>query len=372
MSTARLRVWATVALVVVGASCSSGAETAEPTTTNAATFTTATGLSPTTDRSSVEPTTTAATTSTSAPAPTVAPTTTLAPTTTVASERDCGAMTTGEHAIDVEGVSRTFEVVAPELLSRPASRLAPVVVLFHGFASTAANIIAKTGLGALAPASGVVLVAPQAVGEPTGWHIGQPEFRDGEFTDAVLAQVRASQCIDPDAIWLAGFSAGSAWTGVYGCSHTEGIAGLLMHSGLAPPICPADSTPDIYIVHGVADPVVPFSGGSQTVGTGAVMLQSVPESAAGWASTAGCGADPSTRTVGGRDTITTWTGCHGGRTVMLQAVADLGHFWSGGSEAPGTLNPGCVLVRMLSGADDPVAECAATSVNPGESPTESS
>src|SRR5204863_9556324 len=99
--------------------------------------------------------------------------------------------------------------------------------------------------------------------------------------------------------------------------------------------------------------------------TGTVMLQSVPQSAAGWASTAGCDADPSTRTVGDRDTITTWTGCHGGHTVMFQAVADLGHAWSVGSEAPGTLNPGCVLVRMLAGADDAVAECAPSAVNPG-------
>ena len=56
-------------------------------------------------------------------------------------------------------------------------------------------------------------VREQAIGEPTGWHIDQPEFHDSEFTDAVLAQVHASQCIDPDTIWLAGFSAGSAWAG---------------------------------------------------------------------------------------------------------------------------------------------------------------
>jgi len=282
-------------------------------------------------------------------------------------------MSSGVHEIDIAGVVRTFEVVAPELLGRPnGPQHAPVIVLFHGFTSTAANITAKSGLGELAPANGVVLVAPQGVGEPTGWHIGGPAFRDGEFTDAVLDQVRASQCIDPEAIWLAGFSAGSAWTGVYGCSHTEGIAGLLMHSGLAPPICPADSTPNIYIVHGVADPVVPFSGGSQTVGSGSVLLQSVPESAAGWASTAGCDVDASTRTVDDRDAITTWTGCRGGRTVMFQAVAELGHAWSGGSDAPGTLNPGCVLVQSLSGAADAIADCAASLPDPSGGATESS
>jgi len=281
-------------------------------------------------------------------------------------------MTSGAHEIDIDGEARTFEVVAPPLLSEPDGQRAPVIVLFHGFASTAANMIATSRLGEMAAAHDVILVAPQAIGEPTAWHIDQPEFHDSEFTDAVLTEVRASQCVDPDAIWLAGFSAGSAWAGVYGCSHTTGIAGLLMHSGLAPPICPADSTPNIYIVHGVADPFVPFTGGPQTVGTGTVLLQSVPDSAAGWAATAGCDAAPSTRTVGDRDTITTWTGCRGGRTVAFQAVAGLGHAWSGGTDAPGTLNPGCVLVQMLSGASDPMAECAASLPEPAESVTESS
>jgi polyhydroxybutyrate depolymerase len=281
-------------------------------------------------------------------------------------------MTSGVHEIGVGGVVHTFEVVAPTGLSQPGRRRAPVIVLFHGFASTAANIIATSGLGEMAAANGVVLVAPQAVGEPTGWHIDQPEFNDGEFTDAVLAQIRASQCVDPDMIWLAGFSAGSAWTGVYGCNHTDEIAGLLMHSGLAPPICPADSTPNIYIVHGVADPFVPFAGGSQTVGTGTVLLQPVPESAAGWATTAGCDETPSVRSVGDQDTITTWSGCRGGRTVMFQAVAGLGHAWSGGSESSATLNPGCVLVQMLAGAGDAVAECATPGAAGSESVTESS
>ena len=86
-------------------------------------------------------------------------------------------------------------------------------------------------------------------------------------------------------------------------------------------------------------------------------------------------ADASIRMIGDRDTVTSWSGCAGGRTVVFQAVAGLGHAWSGSSDAPGTLNPGCVLVRMLSdgtGATDAIDECAAALPTAGDGATESS
>ena len=69
---------------------------------------------------------------------------------------------------------------------------APVIVLFHGFADTAANIVDMSGIGTIAVGHGVIVVAPEATGSPPSWHIGQSEFGDVQFTDAVLALVRAS------------------------------------------------------------------------------------------------------------------------------------------------------------------------------------
>lgn len=68
----------------------------------------------------------------------------------------------------------------------------PVIVLFHGFADIAANIVDMSGIGTIAVGHGVIVVAPEATGSPPSWHIGQSEFGDVQFTDAVLALVRAS------------------------------------------------------------------------------------------------------------------------------------------------------------------------------------
>ncbi len=304
-------------------------------------------------------------TATSTPTPTPTPTATSVvpvPTTTDATPttevpRDCGALVDGTQELEVLGTTRTFEVRAPAALADGPA--APVIVLFHGFSGTAVSILERTGLGDLAPDGGVVVVAPQALGEPTTWHIGDETWADTEFTDAVLDVLLASPCVDPSSIWLAGFSAGSAWTGVYGCSHPDALAGLLMHSGLAPPICPADADLDLFVVHGTDDPVVPFSGGDQAVGGDSVMLSPVPESVAGWAAAAGCDPAASVAAAGDDVLLSTWTGCAGDHTVVFEAVAGLGHVWAGGADAVETLNPGCVLVARLTGDPDPVTSCLA-------------
>ncbi|MCU1399290.1 MAG: hypothetical protein JWN62_2399 [Acidimicrobiales bacterium] len=353
--------WFAVGVSVVSSSCASESTTGASTTVGSTKLT----IPAPATAGSTSASTAAGSTSTSTSTPT-APTTTsvrAAPTSIpdsvpAAMPVDCAEMVSGDHDVEVGGEARRFVVAAPAGLDRSAAaQPAPVIVLFHGFNSTAEEILVTTGLERLGPDHGVVVVAPQGIGSPTSWHIGDASFGDTEFTDRVLELVRASPCIDPAMVWLAGFSAGSAWTGVYGCAHTEGIAGLLMHSGLAPPICPAASTPDLMIVHGTADPVVPFAGGAQTVDSDSVQLSSVPESSAGWAATAGCDASPVITSAGAHVEIVTWSGCLGGRTVSLQAVDGLGHTWAGGTGAPDVLNPGCVLVQRLTGAAAPAASC---------------
>ncbi len=332
-------------MLLVGCSDSGDAATTSPTTATTVTST----VSSTTVTSTATSTTEREATTTAA-------------TTTTVTGVDCGELTNGTHHVTIAGRDRTFEVRVPEQFGiigpAGAARLpAPAIVLFHGFIGTASAIVDTTGLGVLAPESGVVLIAPQGIGDLTTWHIGDDSWGDVELSDHIVQLLRSSPCVDPDAVWLAGFSAGAAWTGVYGCSHTAGIAGLLIHSGLPPAICPADSTPNIMVVHGTADPIVPFDGGPQAVEGSTVDLQPVPESAAAWAAVAGCDPSPAVRDVGEGSTISTWSGCAGGRTVSLQAVEGLGHQWSGGFDAKQHLNAGCVLVQALTDDPDPVATC---------------
>lgn len=283
---------------------------------------------------------------------------TPAPSTTLTDP--CESLVESTTAVEIEGVERSFDLELPTALS--PDNPAPLLVLLHGFGGQAAIIASRTNLLTSAPDAGVVLAVPQGVGEPTTWHYdASRDLGDAEFIDVLLDQLTESPCIDPDNIWLAGFSAGSGYTGIFGCSRAERFAGLLMVSGLAPPICPEKSGLEMMIFHGVEDPIVAFNGGDQPVEGGAVNLSSIPASSAAWAQQAGCQPRPTGGAYGAqnRSIVTTWGECAQGSTVRLVAIQGLGHTWpvSSPNAAP-IVDASCaVLTAITDPALDPIASC---------------
>lgn len=262
------------------------------------------------------------------------------------------AIESGDRSLDVEGTSRSYHLVVPEGLAAPA----PVVVLFHGFASSPELVLAATGLGDAGPAGGVIVAAPRGIGDPPTWRPLADVDLDAAFVDAVLTELGADPCVDDGRIWLAGHSAGAAFAGVYGCTHVDEVRGVALNAGLPPPLCPEGAGVEVVITHGTADPVVPFGGGDQAVGEGTVALADVPTSAAGWAERAGCDPTPSTRPAADAE-VSTWTGCVGGVTVSLAAVDGGGHVWPGpeGVALDPATQPAypatCVLLAHVTGRD---------------------
>lgn len=284
-----------------------------------------------------------------------------------ATARPCELPAAGTRTVEVAGTPRTFDVYPPSAPAAPGTT--PTLVLFHGFNSSKEQMVALTGLDEQAPAAGVLLVVPQGTGAPAGWNALAGFEQDAAFVDALLAEVQAPSCVDRDDLWLAGFSAGSAFSAVYGCTHAGRVTGLGLVAGLAPAICPPEDTPNVVITHGTADPVVPFVGGDQAVGATDVALASVPDSAAAWANRAGCTEQPTADQVGTDVAVTRWTGCAGGSTITLEAVDGGGHAWPGAVEPVAlgrttqTVSTSCVLLAAIADpALDPLPDC------PGDGP----
>ena len=274
--------------------------------------------------------------------------------------QSCPTLVAGEHPLTVAGVERVFDVYVPDGLTGPA----PVLVLFHGFASSKEEVASKTGLDRSAPAAGVVLVVPQGAGDPAGWNVLEGYEQDAQFVDAALDSLGSEPCVDPEAVWLAGFSAGSAFAAVHGCLEAGRFAGLGLTAGLPPPICPEGNTPHVIVTHGTDDAVVPYGGGAQPVGDVSVPLVSVPDSVAGWAERAGCDATAAVSTVEDDVELQSWGGCPPGSSVSLLSVEGGGHTWPGSVEAMGvghtsqTVSNSCVLLRSIVEPDlDHLAEC---------------
>lgn len=235
---------------------------------------------------------------------------------------------------------------------------APVLLMFHGFIGNAEKIVERTNLAAFTSAHGVHLVAPQGIGALATWHLLSNEVDDSAFIDVLMDELSSSPCVDPDRIGLAGFSAGSAWTGVYACTHADRLALVLMASGLPGNLCSPDADLDIIIAHGTADPVVPFEGGGQEVDGTVVELDTVSESARNWAAGAGCETEPDVETVpDGVTTLTIWTDCGADSVVMFEVVEGMAHSWTGADADGGTLNAGCLAVVRLVGDTEALSQC---------------
>lgn len=368
------RRWITglITLVVLGAACADGddapIETLPPPTTLAPPET----LPPV---ATLDPPATLAPPETLPPVPTLPPMETLPPVETIvarstelvpetlapdrtvvaptrpSTRTPCTPPTDGVHTITSGGVERRYLIRSP--VARPAGQPLPVVVLLHGFASSAEEFSGTSGVAAAAAEAGVLLVAPQGRGEPAGWEIPNWEA-DRAFVDDVLDAVGATGCADTRSVWVGGHSAGSAFAAFYGCTRTDRVAGLWLNAALAPPLCGA-RTPAVVISHGTDDAVVPFDGGDQAASGDTFVLDPVPDAASAWAGGARCGVAETTGDVA-VVAVTTYARCAAGSYVRLYTVVGGGHTWPGAPGATGIgvtsrdLDAACLLVTS-AGAD---------------------
>lgn len=277
--------------------------------------------------------------------------------------RDCDWPAAGAHTVEAAGEQRTYELYLPDVVA--SGGRAPLLVLFHGHAGNATQIAELTSLDELATSSGIVVVAPQGLGDPPTWGVLAGLERDEPFVNAVLDELTALPCVDPARVWLAGHSAGAAFSAVFGCRNADRIEGLGLNAGLAPALCETGTTPQVIITHGDDDDIVPYEGGEQPVGDVLIPLDPVPVSAAGWAERAGCDAAPAVTTPVVGVEVRRWSGCDRG-DVRLQTITGGGHTWAGAPDLPRPRQQGptdfgasCVLVALIADPlGDPYPGCS--------------
>lgn len=178
----------------------------------------------------------------------------------VAAPAGCGGGRTVRRTIAVDGVTRSYVV-------HSSGPVAPVLLAFHGYSSSAARLDAAAGLTTTAAAAGFTTVLPEGTGSPTRWaipgHIAGAD--DLAFVVAVLGDLRGQGCGDTGTTFVAGFSNGAAFAGVLACRWPQRFAGIALvgGAGLAPP-CAAARVPSrvpVVLVHGTSDRTVLASGG---------------------------------------------------------------------------------------------------------------
>lgn len=142
----------------------------------------------------------------------------------------------------------------------------PVVLHFHGWQRTGALPVQHQRIAGATRRRGVLLIAPNGLRKT--WNFWSSDTDDVDFAAAVLEDAARRYPIDPERIYISGYSFGSAMAWRYVCEKGDRVAALLAVAGTLrqDETCP-QAPREVRHVHGLSDTVMDFPmgpGGDQT------------------------------------------------------------------------------------------------------------
>jgi polyhydroxybutyrate depolymerase len=268
---------------------------------------------------------------------------------------------TVERTLTFDGLERRYLLTVPD--GYDGRTAAPVVVNLHGFTSNGDVQNASTAMPELAGERGYIVVAPDGgplavpellagaegaeqyegqpfwnlfgpgevdFGPPRGQNLGIDSSTIGAddvgFVEALLDDLEAELCVDPDRLYAAGMSNGAGMATMLGCVLGDRLAAIAAVAGVnLTGKCPGDAPMSVLAVHGDADAIVLY-GGNGLLGF-EFGNPSVAERMAQWAERDGCDPDPVTEEPAPGLVIQRWEGCVEGVDVELWTLAGWPHEW---------------------------------------------
>lgn len=232
----------------------------------------------------------------------------------------------------------------------------PVVVMLHGGGATAQAAATETGWGAKADVAGFLAVFPDAMPpdsakashflrNPPLWNDGSGRLYSGQnapddvgFINAVLDDLFARFSVDPQRIFVTGFSNGASMAFHVGAVLSKRIAAIAPVAGSSwlKSLNLERALPVLYIT-GTADPLNPLEGGVPRLATGrsdpvrGKPKPPVRDSILQWALALGCPATP--RDIWESNGVRTEIYGPGrdGVEVVYTMIEGMGHTWAGGT-----------------------------------------
>ena len=189
---------------------------------------------------------------------------------------------------------RPFDVFAPSSYSPDTAM--PLVVLLHGFGASGAIQEAYFQLQPLAEERGFLYVHPDGTINSIGrafWNATDAccgfdsTVDDSAYLLALIDKVQDDFNVDPKRIYLVGHSNGGFMSYRMACDHADKIAAIASLAGatfLDESKCNPSEPVSVLQIHGTADGIIPYGGGS-IFGNG---HPSAPATVATWAGYDGC------------------------------------------------------------------------------------
>lgn len=213
-----------------------------------------------------------------------------------------------------------------------------LVINLHGAGMNGGQQAGVTGYDAVADQYGFVVAYPDGI--DTTWADGRgaslPDRQgvdDVGFLATLIEQLSRTYQIPPGRVFVTGMSAGAFMANRLVCERADlvtAIAPVAGTMGAGLPCAPSRPV-SVMAVHGTADPVVPFTGGTMMGRGGASDIVSAPALAERWREINRCPGplvnDPASS---GEIQQMAATGCAGGTEVVLVQINGGGHTWPAG------------------------------------------
>lgn len=172
------------------------------------------------------------------------------------------------QTLEHDEIERTYYIYVPE--SYTGDQSVPLLMVFHGYTSSAKNIMSYSGFNSIADKEGFIAVYPQGtrLENKTHWNVGgwtlKSSVDDVDFVDQLLDTLSNRYTIDPNRIYATGMSNGGYMSFLLACKLSSRIAAIASVTGSMTPQTFYDCAPQhpmpVLQFHGTADGTVPYQG----------------------------------------------------------------------------------------------------------------
>jgi len=237
------------------------------------------------------------------------------------------------RSVIVDGLDRNYLLhIPPEL---DTNRPAPVVLVFHGFGSSAQAVRSQTSFDDAADTNGFIVVYPIGTGSANrlSWNAGEccasaveEQVDETSFVHGILSDLETIANVDSKRVYATGYSNGGMLSYRLACEMSATFAAVAPVAGvlLSSP-CQPEHPVSLIHIHGLSDNVVFFIGGEGACRE----CPSMPPVQTGvetWALLNGCSPVPQGESTG-LITLTAYVGCRDGAAVQLYTIEGVGHAW---------------------------------------------
>jgi len=176
----------------------------------------------------------------------------------------------------------------------------PLLLLLHGYSWNAGIVESYMQLEALADQEGYLYCVPEGTVDTLGnrfWNASDAccnldgsTVDDSGYLRDLIEEIQAQLGVDPLRIFIVGQSNGGFMAYRMACDHSDLIAGVVSFGG-APPLVPCVTPRPVNVleIHGDADPVISYTGGSFM---GLPNYPGAIDGVEGWAINSGCSLVP--------------------------------------------------------------------------------